>query len=146
LFRRRAWDRTVGDEFTTSTPDWYDIFAIGAKGKIRLLPPPAASDSLQLRYYRRMTIPTTTATAEAIDIPQDYEGYLIAWAKWHFLVDKSEGRSEQATVWLSMANEGITTMMKDQTRIPDEDLGFTPGHYGGFGNIDSSRSVPWEYS
>lgn len=62
-------------------------------------------------------------------MPQDYEPYLIAWAKWHYLTDKSEGRSDQAAVWLNFATDGLKVMLADQTRLPDEDLMFIPGHY-----------------
>jgi hypothetical protein len=127
--RRRMYDRSIVNEFTIRTSVGYDIFNIASKGKIQLLPPPAATDVLQLRYYRRMTVPTTTATADALDVPQDFEPYVIAWAKWHFLMDKGEGRGEQAATWLAFANDGIKTMMADQTRVPDEDLMFIPGAY-----------------
>lgn len=127
LIRRRIWDRSIVDEFVPSTPLYYDVFGIGGKGKIRLLPPPAGNDTLGLRYYRRMGI--ASATAMTLDIPQDYEPYVMAWAKWHFLMDKEEGRSQQGSTWLAFAQDGIKTMMGSQTRIPDEDLGFTPGHF-----------------
>ncbi len=142
--RRRTYDRSIGDEFIVSIPQWYDIYGIGAKGKLRLLPAPAASDVLGYRYYRRMTV--STATAATLDIPQDYEPYLIAWAKWHFLVDKSEGRGDQANIWLSLANEGIKTMIADQTRIPDEDLVMVPGHYSyTFERPNSTSNIDWNY-
>ena len=64
----------------------------------------------------------------ALDIPEDYEAYPIAWAKWHFLTDKREQGGQQATTWLNLAQEGLKTMESDQTVIPDEDLMFLPGH------------------
>lgn len=142
---RRMYDRSMYNEYTTSTPYWYDLFLVGARGRIRLLTPPIAADTLQLRYYRRMTIPTTTATADALDIVQDYEPYLISWAKWHFLVDKGEGRGTQAQTWLAMGEDGLKTMLKDQTRIPDDGLMLTPGHFQ-FGTIgdNTTRWLPWE--
>lgn len=143
---RRLYDRSVTQEQNVSTPYWYDLYMVGARGKIRLLSPPSAADILQLRYYRRMTIPTTTATADAVDIVQDYEPYLIAWAKWHFLLDKGEGRGEQMKTWFVMAQEGLKTMLRDQTNIPDEGLTLLPGHFqfGNFGD-NTTRFLPWEY-
>lgn len=144
---RRLYDRSEPNEQTASSPYWYDLFMVGSKGKIRLLTPPTSSDTLQLRYYRRMTIPTTTATADAVDIVQDYEPYLIAWSKWHFLLDKGEGRGEQMKTWFVMSQEGLKTMIADQTRIPDEGLCFIPGHMqaGGYGD-NTTRWLPWDVS
>lgn len=125
--RRRAYDRAVFNEQDTAVPVAYDLSTVGGKGKVRLLRPPGAADILQLRYYRRMTVPTASAATEGLDIPEDYENFLIAWSKWHYLMDKSEGRAEQAGVWLGFANEGIKVMLADQVRRPDEDLMFLPG-------------------
>jgi len=125
--RRRAYDRSVFNEQDQAIPLAYDTSPVGAKGKVRLLRPPMAADILQLRYYRRMTVPTASAATEVLDIPEDYENFLIAWSKWHYLTDRGDGRSEQASVWLGLANEGIKVMLADQTRKPDEDLMFSPG-------------------
>lgn len=149
LLRRRLWDRTVIDEFNTSTPLWYDIFHVGGRGKLRLLTPPQAQDTLMLRYYRRLTVPSSaeSATGDMLDIPQDYEVFLLAWAKWHFLVDKAEGKAQQAQVWLTVAEDGIRTMIADQARIPDEDLSFIPGHSTRWFNTpDATRYLPYDYS
>ena len=146
--RRRFYDRAVGaNEFSTVTPPmYYDIFLVGSKGKIRLLPPPGAADTMQLRYYRRMAVASATADATVLDVPQDYEGYLIAWAKWHFITDKGEGRSSQGQTWIAFAQEGIKTMLSDQTRVPDEDLGFVPGHYAydPVRGPNSVRGIDWD--
>lgn len=143
---RRLYDRSVFNEQTTSTPYWYDLFMVGSRGKLRLLTPPIAADVMQLRYYRRMTIPTTTATADVLDIPQDYEPYLMAWGKWHFLTDKGEGRGEQMRTWFSLAQEGLQTMLRDQTRIPDEGLTFIPGaSFSGNWSDNTTRWIPWDY-
>ena len=136
LLRRRLYDRSVTDEFLESTPYNYDLSLAGNRGKIRIIPPPSAGDTMIARYYRRMTV--STATGDTLDIPQDYDDYLVAYGKWHFLTDKAEGRGEQAGVWLQVANEGLLRMQAEQTRIPDEDLGFVPGHY--FHNVVGANS------
>jgi len=112
-------------------PVRYDIFSVGQKGKIRLIPEPGANDTLQLGYYRRMAVGSASGDSTTLDVPADYELYVIAWAKWHFLMDKSEGRSEQGNTWMALAKEGLVTMESDQTNHPDEGLAFTPGHYTG---------------
>ena len=144
---RRLYDRSVGSEQQASTPALYDLFMVGGTGRIRILPPPAAAETLLIRYYRRLTIPTTTATAEAIDIPQDYENYLLADAKWRFLLDKSEGRGEQLTTWHTLADEGLKVMLADETDLPDEDLMFHPGHMSPWPMNDSTtRFIDWNYN
>lgn len=143
--QRRAYDRVTTNEFTVSTPEWYDLFSAGGKGKIRLLPPPSGADVLQLRYYRRLYIGTATGDSTALDIPEDYEQTPIAWAKWHFLTDKQEGRGEQAGTWLSLAQDGLKTMTADETAIPDESLGFTPAAATlGYGGDNTTRYIPWD--
>ena len=127
--RRRQIERGTFDPFLASTPLSYDIIDVAKKGKIRPFSLPAGNDTLYLLYYRRMAIASASTDGTTLDIPQDYEPYLIAWAKWHFLTDKGEGRAEQAQVWITFAENGITTVLKDQTRLPDEDLSFFPGHY-----------------
>ena len=144
---RRLYDRSTTNEQQTSTTCMYDLFTSGGKGKIRLLPPPNGADVLLMRYYRRITVATASGDSTVLEIPQDYEPYLIAWAKWHFLVDKGEGRGEQMKTWFVMAQEGLKTMMQDQTKNPDEDLGFIPGHYfyGTLGDYNTA-ALPWEYT
>lgn len=144
---RRFYDRSVTNEQDSSTPYGYDLFMIGGLGKLRLLPPPSQTDVLQVRYYRRMYIPTATGDSTTLDIPQDYEPYLIAWAKWHFLVDKGDGRLEQGKTWFQLGEQGLTMMVKEQNRKPDEDLMFFPGQYDyNPQNINSTRLIPWEYN
>jgi len=144
---RRLYDRSITSEQQSSSVEWYDVFMVGSTGRIRLLPPPPSADILQIRYYRRMTIPTTSATADVVDIPQDFEPYLVAWSKWHFLVDKGEGRGDQMKTWFVMADEGLKTMLREQTRQPDEDLAFIPGQYQ-YGNRGDNvtRFLDWNYS
>jgi hypothetical protein len=144
--QRRSVDRAEESEQAGGDVYGYDLMMVGSKGKIRLLTPPGAADVLQVRYHRNMATAAATSTATTLDIPDNYEPYLMAYAKWHFLTDKGEERKSQATTWLSLAEDGLRTMLKDQTNIPDEDLAFTPGHtLAGRSNIDSTSSVKWDY-
>lgn len=144
---RRLYDRSVGNEQQVTTMEFYDLFMVGGSGRIRILAPPAQGDQLLLRYYRKLTYPTTSATADAIDIPQDYESYLIAHAKWHFLVDKAEGRGDQLTAWHTLSEDGLKVMLAEQTDVPDQDLMFQPGQfqYGTYTDNDT-RMIDWERS
>jgi hypothetical protein len=144
--QRRMVDRGQESEQSGGNVFGYDLMMVGSKGKIRLLTPPGAADVLQVRYHRNMATAAASSTATTLDIPDGYEPYLMAWAKWHFLTDKGEDRKAQATTWLSLAEDGLRTMLKDQTNLPDEGLSFTPGHaQAGQSNIDSLSSVRWDY-
>lgn len=144
---RRLYDRLNAQYGQTSQPVYYDLFVMGAKGKIRLLESPNASDRLLMRYYRRMTLASATGDTAALDIPEDYEGYAMAWAKWHFLLDKGNGHAEQAKTWFAFATEGLRTMLAEQTMVPDEALVFVPGHVaGGSWGDGTTRFLDWEYS
>lgn len=144
--QRRYYDQAVADEYAVGVPEAYDVFAHYQRSKVRLLPPPAGADVLQLRHFRRMTVPTASGDTAALDIPQDYDFNLIAWAKWHFLTDKREDGSNQATTWLRLATEGIRTMMTDQTNLPDEAIGFVKGAARPYPARGSTRDLNFEYS
>jgi hypothetical protein len=127
---RRFYERSITNtEFVAGTPVGYDVSPIASRSKVKLLPAPGYADAMGMRYYRRMFVASTSGDSNFLDIPQDYEPYMIAWAKWHFLTDKGEGRSQQAATWLAFAQEGVKKMLSDQIRQPDEDLMFSPGHY-----------------
>lgn len=143
--RQRQLGRARVSEQDTSTPVVYDDFLVGAKGKMRLARIPAATDTMLFRYYRRMDVPSASGVTAALDIPQDYELYLIAWAKWHYLTDKANAKADQAQVWIGLAQEGIKTMLADQTRRPDEDLMLTPGAAFGDTTLNSMDAIQWDY-
>lgn len=145
--RRRFYIRSVTNEFAPSTPIGYDPFPVGALGKIRLLPPPSSPDNYTLNYFRRMTVATASGDTGTLDIQQDYDPYLIAWAKWHFIMDKGEGRSEQADKWKMFADEGLKIMLADNATLPDEDLMFTPGAftYSPQFGPNQTRTIDWLY-
>lgn len=146
LMRRRYYDRTIqASEFEPTTPGFYDISPIAAKGKIRLLPPPSGADVLELRYFRRVTLASSTADGTTFDMPLDFEPFVIAYAKWHFIADKSEGRGDQMTTWLTFAENGLKVMLADQARQPDEDLRFAPGHVVGdaYSSVNSTRGLDY---
>jgi hypothetical protein len=139
--QRRPYDRLVADEYNTGSPMAYDNFMILTKGKVRILPSPSEAGVMQLRYHRAIAQGTAVAETTVLDVPADYDDYLVAYGKWHFLVDKGESRGDQATTWLSVSQEGIKTMLADQTNQPDEDLQFQPGTERGWPDPRSTRFV-----
>lgn len=144
---RRFYDRTFANQFASSTPEGYDLFTLGARSKIRLIPPPQGTDTLLVRYYRRFFLASASAMTSALDIPEDYEEIPVAWAKWHFLTDKGEGHKAQATTWLSLAQDGLKTMVSEQSNLPDDDVTIMPGHMvGGWPTSNDTRSLNYDYS
>ena len=144
--QRRSVDRVWESEQAGGDVYGYDLMMVGSKGKIRLLSLPGGGDWLQIRYHRNMATAAASSTGTTLDIPDNYEPYLMAWAKWHFLTDKGEERKAQASTWLALAEDGLKTMLRDQTNIPDENLGFTPGHMqGGHFGPDSTAGIVWDH-
>lgn len=144
--RQRQLGRARVSEQDTATPVGYDVFPVGQKGKIRLARIPAATDTMLTRYYRRLDVPSASASTGLLDIPQDYEWVPIAWAKWHYLTDKANAKSDQAQVWIALANDGITKMIADQTRRPDEDLMFIPGAAFGDTTLNAMDAIQWDFT
>jgi hypothetical protein len=143
--QRRSWDRAISDEFSAGTVEGYDFYQLGGRSKIRLIPPPGSADVLLQRYYRRFGLATSSASTTALDIPEDYEEVPISWAKWHFLTDKGEGRKDQATTWLSLAQDGLKSMLAEQTDLPDENLGWVPGNLPWAAGDRATRWLDWNY-
>jgi len=144
--QRRGWDRSITDEFATDTPEGYDLFRLAERSKVRLIPPPAAADVLFQRFYRRFSLASASGVTAALDILEDYEEIPIAWAKWHFLTDKGEQRKAQGQTWLSLAQDGLKSMLSEQTSIPDENLGFVPGAIPQATGDRSTRWLDWDYA
>lgn len=122
---RRLHDRTVIDQTSSSEPYGYDLYLVGRSGKLRILPPPSGADTVILRYYRRMTMPSQTSSA-GLDLPEDYEDVFVAAAKVHFLVDKSDRNATQWGYWNQYATEGLKEIRKDERLVEDEDLALQP--------------------
>lgn len=144
---RRLYDRSSTNDPTSGAPEAYDLFNSYGRGKIRLLPAPSDTNVFLHRYLRSMALASASGVTAALDIPEDYESYVIAWAKWHFLTDKGEGKKEQATTWVNLASEGLKTMLMEQNALPDEDLAFIPSHFVSnvFAGDNSTRLIAWDY-
>jgi hypothetical protein len=123
---RRQYDRAVWNQTAGGDPSHYSLFLAGLdEGKFTLIPTPGSSDTALIRYFRRMTIPPSTGST-AIDIPQDYENYILALSKALYLIDKGADESKWG-FWYSHAKEGMEIAKGSDTRIPDEDLVLVPG-------------------
>lgn len=144
---RRLMDRSGEPDPSPGSPEGYDEFALWQRSKIRLVPAPGSADVLQVRYHRAMATASASGASATLDIPSDYDPYLIAFSKWHFLMDKGEGRKDQATTWYSFAERGLQQMVRDDTDRPDIAYGFVPGAYESHPHSDNStRWIPWDYS
>lgn len=120
---RREYNRAIYDQTGTDTPGFYTLYYAGNSGVFEFVPTPAAAVTATIFYHRRMTI--ATATAAALDFPDDYVDYLLAWAKWHYLKNKTD-MTERASEELKYALLGIGIMLEADKKVPDEDTGFKP--------------------
>jgi len=121
----RHYDRSIFNQ-TYAIPTHYTLYTIGGDAKLRLIPTPSTADTLILKYYRAMTIPAVGDTTSVLDIPQDYEFYLLGLAKALFLADKG-GDPERQQFWWNYATQGLRQAKDDDSRMPDDDSGFMPG-------------------
>jgi hypothetical protein len=105
----------------SSTPTHYSLYAMGNDGYIRFLPPNyLGSERAVLRYCRAMS-----GTADPLDIPSDFEPYIIALAKAYFLADKG-GNPERMQFWWNVAMEGLDKARAAAVRSPDYRAAFRP--------------------
>jgi hypothetical protein len=122
---RRQYDRAVWNQTAQNDPTHYTLYLSGLDtGQITLIGIPSNSDVLVLRYYRRMSMPVQSN--DVLDIPQDYENYILALAKSFFLIDVG-APSERVAFWQGMAKEGIQIAKGSEQRIPDSDPTLLPG-------------------
>lgn len=68
FINRRLYDKTTDNQTETNIPVVYDLFRAGTEGKIQLIPIPSATDTLVIKYHRRLISPcpsTAVATCTA---------------------------------------------------------------------------------
>lgn len=91
---------------------------------------PANSDSsgANLRYYRRLTMPTDTS-GSTLDVPEDYEEGVLAWASYHYLLNHGgDPRSERTIMWKQAAEEALTDAVRANQNVPDENVILQPSN------------------
>jgi len=119
---RQEWDSYAPGSATSGTPFLYSLFNSGTTGNIELLPIPSGADVLVVRYYR--DIKTPTGDDELLDIPQRYEGALIAMARGILASLKDADR--KADMWTMRGEKAYMQAKADDIRTPDEVLSFDP--------------------
>jgi hypothetical protein len=85
---------------------------------------PGASSSVILNYHRAIAVPS--ADADILDIPQDYESYLLAQSKYLYLLDKGPQYTAQLGGWKNFFEEGKRKAIAAETRRPTENKMFIP--------------------
>lgn len=104
---------------SVGTPAFYSLFKGGLAGsyQIKITPTPTDGSTITLNYHRSMAIPT--ADSDVLDIPQDYENYLLAEAKYLYLLDKG-GEPERAAGWKDYYESGKRKAIMAESRRPQE--------------------------
>lgn len=88
--------------------------------RLSIVPAPPESDTLKLHYYRRMN--STVGTAETLDIPAEWEGFILSHAKEMMVADK--GPTEKLQYWQMVAERGYKTAIDEDEDMPDTGVGF----------------------
>lgn len=122
---RRTQDVEVSHHDEGGEPYGYDLYPTGENGKIGVFPPNAGADTLFIKYYRRMTLPSATAS-EGLDVPADYDDVFMAMAKAHYLVDKGQPHMAQWKYWNDYGVTGLKEIRQDERLVEDEDLTLLP--------------------
>lgn len=60
---RRYYDTIQYDQSNNATPEAYDMFLQGGLGKIQLIPTPSETETLSMKYYRRLWVPCSSTVS-----------------------------------------------------------------------------------
>jgi hypothetical protein len=119
-------DERLRADQTQGTPTHYNMFAWGATGKMRLMPIPAGSAVLvTVSFYNSVTVPTATAGAASIDLPNWCKYWPIYKGKALLLADEN-GAQDRQQYWQALADQLFQKMKHMDRWQPDEDLAFVP--------------------
>lgn len=131
--RQRHVDRAVyGQEQSGSVGAYIEV--LSATGvSIKLLAPPAQSNTLQVRVYE--TIKDTYADGDSLGVPDRYLPAVLALARYNFLIDR-DSEDPRAQTFLQKAEQRIGDMIRDDSGNPDEDIRLIPVDewVGGYGS------------
>lgn len=121
---QKLYDLTVWTS-QAGTPIYFNLFKAGMDTmQITLIPTPDVSDTLSIKYHRSLAIPS--ADADILDIPVDYESYLLAQSKYLYLLDKGSEFAPQLQGWKDFYESGKRKAIAAETRRPQEDKLFIP--------------------
>lgn len=118
---RFEWDKRTAGIPGPGQPAFYSLFNVENRGRIELWPHSSISATLKVLYTRS---PGFVADDEPLDIPERWEGYILAGARYR-LVGSKEG-SEKAQFWKKEYEDGVGKAVADDNRIPDRFEGFRP--------------------
>ena len=122
----RLLDRVLPEQAQHDEPTVYDQFPLGKTGKIRFIPTPIGVYAIEVKYHRRMTVPSVDGTA--LDIPIDWEWGLIAEAKSIFLTEKG-GYDGPAAFWAGKAQNAYDEAVRADNKQLDAVFGFMPADF-----------------
>lgn len=122
--RQREWDRVVDNQESNMIPTHYtEVRSANGNLSIKLLPTPSAADSLQVRVYEHIVLPS--ADGDNIDIPDRYMAGFLALARYYFIIDR-DAEDARAVVMLQKAEQMIQKAIQDDMGAPDEDIRLVP--------------------
>lgn len=139
----RLLDRLDPVRTDTADPNYYLTYPIGELGKIRFDKPTSGVGTIILKYHRRLTVPSTEGNA--LDIPEDFEGYILDLSKGYFLLEKEEA-SGKAQSLLILGEKGIRKAMAADDKLPDAEPAFQPSWTVGPGLDQTTESYALEVS
>lgn len=122
--RQREWDRLVWNQESNEIPTSYtEVRGANAHLNIKLLPTPSQGETLQVRVFEHIVIPS--ADGDVLDVFDRYLPAILALARYYFIIDR-DAEDARAGVYLQKAEQLIQKAINDDDDRPDEDIHFTP--------------------
>lgn len=123
FIRRRLYDRAMWDQNAQAYPTHYTLFGSGNSGQIVLLPTPDAAETLRIRYYAGIVVPTDNDTG--FGLPDRFAWGIVYKAKALLVMDKN-AEDARIPIWLREAERAFREARSDDVERPDEDLRMIP--------------------
>lgn len=138
----RNWDRVRSLQSTVGLTRWYSLHSMGQTLEITLLPTPnvTATDALQLKYYRNITIPTVGGTA--LDLPDHYVDAILDLARAKLLRLRGS-RRDLIQDYDILGRSAMRRARAEDLRHPDANTAFIPGVAHSQAGFDERRPETW---
>lgn len=114
---QRDYDRLIWNQ-TNNTPTHYTPYLIGQQLKIKLIPTPVNKDTVTVRYYKLLELPSSDTSP--LGWPDIWVEPIVNYAKALLTADRRDNR---ASFFMRIAQEGYKEAKSDDLYQPDEDVG-----------------------
>lgn len=119
---QRDWDRLVWDQSGQLGATHYTTIVVGSQNKIRLIPTPDDADTLQVIYYRALTLPAKDQ--DTLTIPDVWVDPILDYARARLAAER--GKAQQREFFYAQAIKGYREARRLDLVEPDYDTAMQP--------------------